>query len=229
MSDIRPPEGAPIRSAQREGGPVTAIVLVGGGGHCQSCMAVLQSAGREIAGVIDVRRGVAPPGTVWLGDDAWLDTNAARDFVYLVSVGLNRVGPRRAAIYEAILQRGLSLATAVASSAVVAPGASIGPGTIVMHQAVVNAGARIGANCIVNTAAIVEHGAVLGDHCHAAPGSIVNGDAQVGSGSMIGAGAVLLPGTRIGANVMVGAGCVVTRDLLEDGTTWAGAPARKLS
>lgn len=204
------------------------IVLVGGGGHCAVCADVALGAGLEIAGLLDPRPEAAVPGLLRLGDDSWLDTDAARAVQLLVTVGQTRAGGPRQALFEAVLRRGLTPATVVAATAVTGRGALIGGGSIVMHRAVVNAGARVGENCIVNTAAVVEHGAVLGSHCHIAPGAVLGGEVSVGEGSMIGAGAVVLPGLHIAPQVTVGAGAVVTRSI-EAAGTWAGVPARRMA
>jgi len=202
------------------------IVLVGGGGHCASCIDVIGSAGLEIAGVLDPRQGAAPAGTVWLGDDRWMDTPEAAQSQFLVSVGQMRLDNARQQLFEALIRRGLALATVSSPAATLGRGAALGRGTIVMHKAVVNAGARVGDNCIVNTAAVIEHGCIVGDHCHVATGAILNGDVRVGSGVMIGSGAIVLQGISICSGAMVGAGAVVTSNIDQPGT-WTGIPARR--
>jgi sugar O-acyltransferase (sialic acid O-acetyltransferase NeuD family) len=202
------------------------LVLLGGGGHCISCVEVLRSSGIAIEGVVDPRG--APEGLKGLGDDRWLNTPEAKQARFLVTVGQVGVSAKRRELFEAVRSKGLPLATVRAHTAVIAASAFVGEGSIVMHGAVVNADARIGLNCIVNTGAIVEHGAVVADHCHVAPGAILSGEVRIGEGSMIGTGAVVLQGVNVGPGVMVGAGAVVTRSITESGT-WAGVPARRIA
>ena len=45
----------------------------------------------------------------------------------------------------------------------------------------------------------------------------------------LGSGAKVIGEVSIADNVAVGAGAVVTKDITEPGTTWAGVPARKIS
>lgn len=201
------------------------IVLMGGGGHCRACLDVIGAAGLPVAGILD-SRPVPADMPVRLGDDSWLDGDAARGHVYLVTVGQVAVSPLRRQLFEALGKRGLASATVIAGSATVSAQALVGAGSIIMHRAVINRGAVVGRNCIVNTGAIVEHDAQIADHCHISTGAIVNGGAWIGEGCMIASGAIILPGIRIAPNVLVGAGAVVTRDI-EAAGTWLGVPARR--
>ena len=202
------------------------LAVLGGGGHCRSCIDVIRSAGLQIAGIVDPKPVSEIFGLPRLGSDDWLDSEEARGFSYLVTVGQIGVTPLRRNLFAALQARNLESATVFASSAIVSAQAGVGKGSIVMHRAVVNAGGAVGVNCIVNTGAIIEHDARIGDHCHISTGAIVNGDAEVGAGCMIGSGAVVLQGVKIAANVAVGAGAVVTRNVDAPGT-WVGIPARR--
>lgn len=201
------------------------LVLVGGGGHCASCLDVIAATGREVEGVVDPQ-GLAPGGLRCLGSDEWLDSEAAAGFEFLVTLGQTRGAAVRRGLFERLRARGRRFATVVSPHALVAPGAFIGQGSIVMHRAVVNAAARVGDNCIVNTAALVEHHAVVGDHCHVATGAILNGAVRVGEGCLVGSGAIVLQGVAIAAHGIVGAGAVVSADI-EHAGTWIGVPARR--
>jgi sugar O-acyltransferase (sialic acid O-acetyltransferase NeuD family) len=116
---------------------------------------------------------------------------------------------------------------AVHPTAIVAPTASIGEGTVVLHGAVVQANARVGRHVLVNTAASVDHDCVIGDYAHVSPHATLCGHVEVGEGTHIGAGAVVIPSVRIGRWSRVGAGAVVVRDV-PDHTTVVGNPARPL-
>ena len=204
------------------------IVLLGGGGHCRSCIDAIRSTGRQIAGVVDPGSIPMLAGVPRLGDDAWLDTVEARNFCYLVTVGQVTLSPVRRKLFALLRSKNLEIAAIAARTSIVSDEAILGAGTIVLHRAVVNAGAAIGENCIINTGAIVEHDARIGDHCHISTGAIVNGGAETGAGCVIGSGAVVLQGVRIAADVMIGAGAVVTRNIDATGT-WVGVPARRRS
>lgn len=85
-------------------------------------------------------------------------------------------------------------------------------GTIVVH-----ANARIGKNCRLQEG--VNIGATSGSH----------EAATIGNNCFFGSGAKVVGAVKIADDVAVGAGAVVTKDIPEPGTTWAGVPAKKIS
>ncbi len=85
-------------------------------------------------------------------------------------------------------------------------------GTIVVH-----ANAKIGKNCRLLEG--VNIGATNGSH----------EAARIGNNCFIGSGAKIVGAIKIADDVAIGAGAVVTKDIDEPGTTWAGVPAKKVS
>lgn len=85
-------------------------------------------------------------------------------------------------------------------------------GTIVVH-----ANAKIGRNCRLQEG--VNIGATSGSH----------EAAVIGDNCFFGSGAKIIGAVKIADDVAVGAGAVVTKDIAESGTTWAGIPAKKIS
>ena len=112
--------------------------------------------------------------------------------------------------------------------AYVAPGVTIGAGTVILAGAIVQPDTIIGRHTILNTACSVDHDSVVGDFTHIAPGARLAGGVRIGARSLIGLGAVLLPGRTVGSESIVGAGSVVVRDVA-DRTVVKGVPAREVS
>ncbi len=85
-------------------------------------------------------------------------------------------------------------------------------GTIVVHGNV-----RAGMNCRLQEGVTIgatggsHEAAVIGNHCY------------------FGSGAKIIGAVTIADDVAIGAGAVVTKDITEPGTTWAGVPAKKIS
>jgi len=200
------------------------ILLIGAGGHAQSCIDVIEHGGRfRIAGLLAsaAEVGTTVLGYQVMGTDADLPSLRRRCRHVLIAVGQLRPSPLRMSLFAKAREAGFDLPAVIAADAVVSRHAMLGAGSIVMHGAIVNAGARIGENCIVNSNSLIEHGAVMGDHCHVATGAIVNGDAFMGGGSTLGSGSVVREGTRIGRDCLVGMGLAVRRDL-PDGSVFTG-------
>jgi sugar O-acyltransferase (sialic acid O-acetyltransferase NeuD family) len=192
------------------------LLLVGGGGHCHSCIDVIETSGAyRIAGVVQpVASGKAPvAGYPVIGSDDELAVLVAKFGNALVTVGQIKSPDVRRGLYEKLRSLGAVLPVIASTRAHVSRRSEIAPGTIVMHGAVVNAGARIGENGIINSQALVEHDAVVGAHCHISTGARVNGGTVVGDGSFIGSGAVLTNGVTVGAGCIVSAGSVVLSDV----------------
>ena len=155
------------------------LILIGGGGHCKSVIDVAESAGYNILGILDmpeeVGKSVLNYKVIGTDDDIPKYVDKAE---FIITVGFIKNPAIRIRIYNRIKEVGGKLATIFASTAHVSRYATIGEGTVVMHQAVVNAGVQIGVNCIINTFTNIEHDAVVGDQCHISTGTMVNGDSR---------------------------------------------------
>lgn len=201
------------------------LILIGGGGHCQSVIEVAESCGRTIRGILDVSTEVGKQvlGYSIIGtDDEIADYVDSCEFV--ITVGFILDPSLRIRLYNRVLKNGGKLATLIASSAYVSPHARLGQGTVVMHHAFVNAGAEVGENVILNTCCNIEHGVHIGSQCHISTGVMVNGDCQVGDNCFIGSQSVLANGISVCNDVLVGAGSFVRKSIIKAGV-YSGNPA----
>lgn len=209
---------------------MAGIILIGGGGHCVSCIEAIESAaGWEISGILDgpSRIGESVLGYLIVGTDCDMGQLAATYRYALITVGQIDTAQNRARLFAAATDAGFDFPVVLASTAHASKHARIGNGTILLHRATVNAQAIVGRNCIINTAALIEHDVNIGDHCHISTGAIVNGGCKVGDGCFIGSGAVLRQGVSVAAGAVIGAGAVVASDI-DDAGTWIGCPARRM-
>lgn len=96
---------------------------------------------------------------------------------------------------------------------------TFGPGLSIPHYGtiVVHGNTRVGKNCRLQEGVTI--GATNGSH----------EAAVIGDNCYFGSGAKVIGAVRIADDVAVGANAVVTTDITEPGTTWAGVPARKIS
>lgn len=76
---------------------------------------------------------------------------------------------------------------------------------------VVNPTAKFGDYCVIQNGVNISRNVTAGDRVYLAPGAKVNHDIQIASG------------------VIIGSNAVVTHSILEENTTWAGVPAKKIS
>ena len=143
------------------------ILLVGGGGHCHSCIDVIEQQGEyRIAGIVDLpeRIGQRVLGYPVIGSDDDLPRLAEEYRCFLITLGQIKSPVRRMALFDQLKSLGACLPTIISPRAYVSRHARVGEGTIIMHGALVNAGAQVGRNCIINTFCLLEHDASIGDH-----------------------------------------------------------------
>lgn len=95
-----------------------------------------------------------------------------------------------------------------------------GPGLHISHgKCVISSSARIGEHCKV-----LSDVTVGGQGRYDVPGA-----PAIGNRVFIASGAKIIGPITIADDVVIGANAVVTKDILEPGTTWAGIPVRKVS
>lgn len=182
------------------------IILIGGGGHCKSCIDVIEQEGRfTIIGIVDMpeNKQYNVLGYPVIGSDADLKELMKTFPNALITLGQIKSPTRRMELFNELMQMGARFPVIQSPLAYVSPHAQIAEGTIVMHHALIDAGAQVGRNCIINTKALVEHDAVIGDHCHISTGAVINGGVTIGRGSFFGSGAVSKEYTSIPANSFI--------------------------
>ncbi len=193
------------------------IILIGGGGHCKSCIDVIEQTGIfQIAGIVDLpeklHQKVLGYEIIATDDDLPRLANEYENF--LITLGQIKTPEKRIRIFQTLKESGAKLAVIISPLAYVSKHAEIGDGTIIMHHALINAGAKIGCNCIINTKVLIEHDAVIGDHCHIATGAIINGGVKVGRGTFFGSNAVSKEYIEIGEKAVIGCGAKITKNVL---------------
>jgi sugar O-acyltransferase (sialic acid O-acetyltransferase NeuD family) len=193
-----------------------SLVLIGGGGHCRSCIDVIESHGAyKIAGIIDndSRKTDTNLNIPYLGTDEELARILVRYENALITVGQIKSADNRKRLYNIIKTLDINLPVIIANSSIVSKYSSICDGSIIMNGAFVNAGASVGRNVIINSMALIEHDVQIGDHCHISTGARINGGVTIGDESFIGSGSIIHEGVSVGKNVVIGAGTVIAKNV----------------
>lgn len=186
------------------------IILVGGGGHCVSCIDVIEQAGKfQIAGIVDAIKSTDQVmGYPVLGSDDDLPSLRKIYKYAFVTIGQIKTPLIRMKLYDRLMLLDFNLPCIISPRAYVSKYAVVRNGSIVMHDALINAKAEIGSNCIINTKALIEHNSKIGSHCHISTGAIINGDVKVGQGVFIGSNAVVRESAQINENFFVRSGSI---------------------
>jgi len=192
------------------------IVLIGGGGHCKSCIDVIEQEGKyEIAGIVEVPEKMQHKIFEYdvIAADSDLPDLIADYDSFLITTGQIKSAAKRKDLFERLKGLGAEFPAITSPLAYISRPAMIGEGTIVMHHAVINAGAKVGKNCIINTKALIEHDAVIGDHCHISTGAIVNGGVSVGEKTFLGSNTTTREYIEIGKESVIGCNVKVMKNV----------------
>jgi len=189
------------------------IILLGAGGHCHSCIDVIESGGVfNIAGIVE-QEGKDQQSSVLgypiIGYDNELSTLKNRFDYAFVTVGQMGSSVVRKKLFKNLVELKFIIPVIISPFAHVSKHAKINKGTIVMHYSCVNAGVKIGNNCILNTKSLVEHDSRVGNHTHISTGAILNGTSIIGSESFVGSNATIANGVNLPDNYFFKAGIVV--------------------
>ena len=196
-----------------------SLLLIGGGGHCKSCIDVINHLNEyQIKGIVEkeesCNNGPITKNEV-IGYDYDLPRLIEEYKNALVNVGQIKNSNIRKKLYTKLKNLNAGLPIIISPTAYVSKNSEINNGTIIMHNAIVNTDAVIGENCIVNNMALIEHDVNIDSHCHISTGSRINGGVRIESEVFIGSGAVILEEIRIGKGSVIGAGTTVTKDIPE--------------
>lgn len=185
------------------------IYLIGAGGHCKSCIDVVESTQKfHIKGLFDLKenKGKKIGAYEIIGADEDIKKYVSAENYFLLTMGQIKSPDVRIKTAMLLKDLGAQMATVISSRAYVSATAKIGAGTIVMHDALVNSYAVVGQNCILNTKCLIEHDAVVEDFCHISTGAVLNGNVHVQKNSFIGSLSVLKEGLNVPAHSVLGAG-----------------------
>ncbi len=194
----------------------TAILLIGGGGHCLSCIDVIESTGLyDIVGIVEAENSTPDNLTPYeiVGFDVDLPQLLQQTSHCLITIGQLKSAKIRQRLFAELQAMNAVLPTIISPLAYVSATAKIGEGTIIMHQSMVNAYAQIGDNCIINSKALVEHDSVIANHCHISTNVVLNGEVFIGEGCLVGSGTIIKQSVELVDKVIVGAASLVLSNI----------------
>lgn len=203
------------------------IVVFGAGGHAKAVVDTIEKQGDyRIVGLLDGGKpiGTKVYGYEVLGDEAWLGNDACRIDGVIAAIGDNWT---RGQVVQAIrhIRPDLSFATAIHPSAVIARGARIGAGSVIMASAVIGSDVSIGEHAVLYAHSCVEHDSRIGSYASFAPRAAAGGGVSVGDYTAISMGASIIHGNTIGEHSVIGAGSTVVRPIGSHAVAF-GTPAK---
>lgn len=208
------------------------ILLIGGGGHCESVIDTLKESSQyNIVGILDTADKVGTKidsvEVVGVDDDLqkFYDSGIKHVFITLGSVGDTSL---RVRLFNKARSIGYDFPVVVDPSAIISDSSVIKDGSYIGKGAVVNSRANIGECCIINSGSIVEHGSMIHDFCHISPGATISGNVTIGAHTHIGTNATIIQNMVVGADTIIGAGSVVVYNIGSHKKAY-GNPCREVS
>ena len=183
------------------------IVLIGGGGHCNSVIDVIEQTNRyEIIGIVDTKENVGKKVLSYeiIACDDDLETIFKTCKNAIITIGHIKSNSLRKKLFENLKNIGFNIPTIVSPLAYVSKYALVDEGTVVMHHALINANAKIGKNCIINTKALIEHDCIVKDNCHISTATIINGGVVVKENTFVGSNSTSKQSIEISGFVKAG-------------------------
>ena len=190
------------------------IILLGGGGHCKSCIDVIENQNKyKIMGIIDKKKKNFFLLNYKVFSESYLNNKLIKNNYALVSVGQIKGYKVRVKLFNRLKDLGFKIPSIISPSAYISKHAVIGQGTIVMHGVTVNAGAVIGDNCIINTNSLIEHDVTIGDHTHISTEATINVGVIIGNKVFIGSRSIIKDNISIGDCSIVAANLYIKKNL----------------
>jgi sugar O-acyltransferase (sialic acid O-acetyltransferase NeuD family) len=193
------------------------IILIGAGGHCKSCIDVIEKEKKyKIIGLVDnKKKGIFLKYKI-LGTDNKLNKFRRYAKYALITVVQIKDFYIRDKLFIKEINCNFVMPSVISPLSSVSKYSLIKNGSIIMSKCIVNANSVIGKNCIVNTGAIIEHDVFIGNNCHISTGVIVNGEVKIGNNTFIGSGTIIKNRVTIGSNCIIGMKKVIKKNIKDN-------------
>jgi len=203
------------------------IVIVGAGGFGREVLHWIRAASPEhasrIAGFLSAERERLDQHACSheiIGDPDGYQPQPGDALVLAIGIPLVR---RQVA--DSLRSRGAEFLTLIHPTAIVAPTATIGAGSVICPYAIVSDAARVGEFVLMNYHSSLGHDASAGDHAVLSPYATLGGGAHIAADVFLGLHASVGPGRRIGARSKVSANSCALTDAPPESIIY-GVPGR---
>lgn len=206
------------------------VILVGASGLAREAAAAVAGSNEyKVTGLLD--DDVAMHGTEMSGIPVLGGIDSAADHEGAHFVVCTGSGGSRQALVGRLSQRGVGpdrYATIIGDSVDIAPGCTVGPGSILLGHTVLTADVAIGRHVVLMPNVVCTHDNHIDDFATLCAGVALGGQVSVGARAYLGMNASVRQRVRVGAGATLGMGSVLLTNL-PDEAVWAGNPACEIS
>ena len=202
------------------------FIVIGTGGHANSIIDLITGLGGEVDYFVSFREGKELHlGKPTLSPNDLGKQNRKTNLVF--AIGDHKI---RKLVYKKMsLQKIVNcFPPLVHQTSYVAPGVTLGYGTVVLGNAFVGPNSKIGNFSILNTKSSVDHDCNIGDFNILSPSVTIAGTVSTGSDCFFGMGSLISNNLSIGKSSIIGANSFVKESVPMD-SFFAGSPARNIS
>ncbi len=146
-------------------------------------------------------------------------------FVAIPASQLNRLRTR---LYQAVKNLGYTCATYISSKAFVWRNAEIGENCFIFEHNTIQPFVKIGNNVILWSGNHIGHQTVIEDNCFLSSHVVVSGYCRIGESCFLGVNSTFNDHVEIPRDCIVASGSLVSKNLLEPGKVYYGAPAKEM-
>ncbi len=192
------------------------IILVGGGGHANSCVELIEKEKKySIYGIVDLKKPTSKilRNYKYLGNVKKLEELRKIIDYLVISIGFINDYRIREKIFAKIKKLKFKIPNIISPSSLVSKNSYLGSGTMIFQNVIVNSNVSIGENCIINNKVLLEHDVKIGNNVHVSTGTIINGSSSVGSNTFVGSGSIISNNIKIGKNCFIKIGSIVTKNI----------------
>ncbi|MDA7951211.1 MAG: acetyltransferase [Pirellulaceae bacterium] len=204
------------------------LILVGAGGFGKELLSILwegvEKADYRFAGFLDKNSGAIEPGSLdFLLDDQELTHSPILDDpleyypkpndVFLLALGKPSL---RKLVTKTLLDKGADFITYRHKTAVVAPTATLGQGTVLYPFSTVSHAAQLGDFTHLSLYASAGHDAKVGPYSYLSPYATLNGNASIGQEVFMATHSSVAPSVHVGPRSIVSSSTPVLREAPAD-------------
>ena len=194
------------------------IILIGAGGHCKSCIDIIERIPNiKINVILDKKNNINnlfQKYKVYKDDE--IEKKKYQNNLVLITVGQIKNSLLRKKLFNRFSKKGFKFISILSKNSTVSKYSKINDGNIIMNYSYIGPNVEIGKNCIINNYASVEHDSIIGDHCHISTGVKINGNCKIGEGTFIGSGTILNNNVSIGKNCIISSGLTIKKDITDN-------------
>lgn len=149
------------------------------------------------------------------------------DGIFNIIIAVADPGGKEHLYNKLVRYSNVSFPTIIAPTAIVAPDAKIGEGSILGHFTTIGPNTELGKCTLMNTKSAVGHDTKIGDFCTFLSSTNISGNITIGDRCFFGDQSFVIEKRNIGNDVRVGAGSRVFTNV-NDGISVFGYPATRI-